>query len=167
MEHVSEEPIRTIEHLDSDTEYSYCDSYPDLEAALRYVQDRGYNKNIIAWGSSFSATLVIQLAVEHSKELSGVLSFSTAAGLPMEGCNPNKFVENLQIPALFLRPPREIHHLHIIEQIEALDRLGLKNYIAKNGVHGSSMLNSKRVKGNIEENWKAVLGFLKDATNSE
>lgn len=124
---------RTIEHLDSDTEYSYCDSYPDLEATLRYVQYRGYNKNIIAWGSSFSATLVIQLAVEHSKELSGVLSFSTAAGLPMEGCNPDQFIENLQIPALFLRPPREIHHLHIIEQIEALDRLSLKSILQGTG----------------------------------
>ena len=35
-----------------DTEYSYCDAYPDIEGALHYVKKRGFTGKIAAWGSS-------------------------------------------------------------------------------------------------------------------
>ncbi|NNE97500.1 MAG: hypothetical protein HKN25_00630, partial [Pyrinomonadaceae bacterium] len=43
-------------------EFSYCDAYQDLEAALDFAKKEGFTGKKIAWGSSFTAALVFQLA---------------------------------------------------------------------------------------------------------
>src|SRR5262245_18256323 len=53
----------------------YTDALPDLEAALKWARDKSPKSRIIAWGSSYSASLAIILASQH-KEVSGVLAFS-------------------------------------------------------------------------------------------
>ena len=68
---------RTVAALPDGVEYTYCDAYPDLEAALGYAQRQGFGR-IIAWGSSYSATLVLQLAANHGDVLDRVISFSPA-----------------------------------------------------------------------------------------
>lgn len=54
----------------------YLDAYADLEAALAYAHDRLHAKRIIAWGSSYSASLVLRLGAEHPEEVTAVVAFS-------------------------------------------------------------------------------------------
>ena len=63
-----------------DQDMSYCDAYPDLEAALRFASTSGFSGPRIVWGSSYSAALVIKLAAEHAEDIDAVLAFSPASG---------------------------------------------------------------------------------------
>jgi dienelactone hydrolase len=54
----------------------YLHAYADLEAALAYAHDELHAKRIIAWGSSYSASLVLRLGAEHPGEVTAVVAFS-------------------------------------------------------------------------------------------
>ncbi|MEN8106675.1 MAG: alpha/beta fold hydrolase [Pseudomonadota bacterium] len=54
----------------------YIDALPDINAALAYAR-RHYGKDgVIAWGSSYSAALVLKVAGDSSGLVDGVLAFS-------------------------------------------------------------------------------------------
>lgn len=55
---------------------SYLDAYSDLEAALAHARKALGAKRIVAWGSSYSASLVLRLAAEHPDEVTAVVAFS-------------------------------------------------------------------------------------------
>lgn len=54
----------------------YLHAYADLEAALTYARDKLHAKRVIAWGSSYSASLVLRLGAEHPNEVTAVVAFS-------------------------------------------------------------------------------------------
>ena len=54
----------------------YLDALPDLLAALKYARKHYSAKYLIAWGSSYSASLVIHLAGDDPNLVNGVLAFS-------------------------------------------------------------------------------------------
>ncbi len=155
---------RTVEALEG-AEYSYCDAYADLEAALRYVIAEGYRGVRIAWGSSYSATLALRLAAAHPEEIHGVLAFSPASGVVMEECRPDAYSAVLSVPALILRPASEMHDEDVQRQLAMFQEQGLATYIADPGVHGSSTLNPERVGASVERNWEVVLAFLETIAN--
>lgn len=142
--------------------YSYCEAYPDLEAALKYVIKEGYTGKRFAWGSSYSAALVVRLGVEHAAELAGVLAFSPASGDPMGACNPGPYISSLKLPALVLRPASEMQLERARDQLASFRQHGHRTYVSENGVHGSSMLNPAKVEGSVEPTWQVVLKFIKD-----
>lgn len=146
-----------------DEDYSYCDVYPDLEAALQYALDSGFTGKIAAWGSSYSAALVFQLADNYPDEIHAVLAFSPASGDPMAGCRPEKHSKNLSQPVLALRPSREAEIPSVIEQLQTFAEHGHQTYVTDPGTHGSSMLNPERVDGPTEATWHVVLDFLSRA----
>ena len=54
----------------------YIEALPDIKAALTYAR-RHYGKDgVIAWGSSYSAALVLKVAGDHPALVDGVLAFS-------------------------------------------------------------------------------------------
>jgi dienelactone hydrolase len=55
---------------------SYADALPDVIASLDYARKHYTNSKIIAWGSSYSAALVIKVAGDHPQLVDGVLAFS-------------------------------------------------------------------------------------------
>lgn len=148
---------RTVKARDGKTKY--CAAYPDMEAALTYAQSKSDEGKIFAWGSSYSAALVLKLATEHGADLAGVLSFSPAAGRAMGDCNANNFIAGVHIPALGIRPESEMGKGGQ-KQRELYTAQGLDYYVAKDGVHGSSMLDPSRAKGDAEPTWEVVLAFL-------
>lgn len=152
---------RTVDQLEA-SEYGYCDVYPDLEAALSYVKEQGYTGKRIAWGSSYSATLAIQLAAKNPDDIQGVLAFSPASGDPMEGCRPETYLENFSSPLLVLRPQGETEIESVQQQLEMFKDAGHQTYVAANGVHGSSMLNPERVEGEVDAHWQVVLRFIEE-----
>lgn len=152
---------RTVEKL-GDKKYGYCDAYPDLEATLEYARSNNFTGKKIAWGSSFSAALVFQLAAEKGKDLAGVLAFSPASGGPMADCKPELFVSKVKIPVLALRPGSEMERESAQMQFKMFKENNIQTYVSENGVHGSSMLNSERVEGSVDAHWKIVLTFIKE-----
>jgi alpha-beta hydrolase superfamily lysophospholipase len=155
---------RTVERL-AKKDLHYCDAYPDLEAALQYVIDRGFTGPRLVWGSSYSAALVIHLGVDHKDDIAGVLAFSPAAGAPMGSCDPTDAIQKIEVPVLALRPASEMKNERTRKQFETFKKLGHRTYVSENGVHGSSMLNPKRVEGSIEKTWNAVFDFIDTVVN--
>ena len=151
---------RTMAARDS-AESGYCDAYPDLVAALDWAIAEGLNGPRFAWGSSYSAALVLKLAAERGADLSGVLAFSPASGEPMRGCEPADFAQEIRIPVLALRPPDEAQNERVRAQLEAFGALGFGTYVAVHGTHGSSMLVAERADGDVEPTWMVVLEFLR------
>jgi len=150
---------RTMAALDN-TDYGYCDAYPDLEATLGYARSSGFDGPLAVWGSSYSAALVFQLGAKHADEVDAILGFSPAAGQPLAACALRPYLDSLSIPALALRPQREYEIDSVREQMEEFDRFGVQTYVADPGVHGSSMLSDERVKAPTEATWAVVLEFL-------
>jgi hypothetical protein len=153
---------RTVAGL-KDKEYHYCEAYPDLKATLQYAKERGFNGKRFAWGSSYSATLVLRLASEYSKDLSGVLAFSPAGGEPMRECQPVNYAPAVKVPVLVMRPASEMNREITRQQLQVFEKYKFQTYIAANGVHGSSMLHPERVVGTVEGHWKRVFAFLESA----
>lgn len=140
--------------------YSYCDAYNNLEAALNYITRSEFTGKTVVWGSSYSASLAIQLAANHPKDISGVLAFSPASGRPMANCLPDVYFDKLTSPLLILRPSSELQNEKAKAQFELATQNGHQTYVAENGVHGSSMLVEERVGTSVEENWSVVSQFL-------
>jgi len=155
---------RTVGALEG-AEYSYCDAYADLEAALGYVMTEGYSGVRIAWGSSYSATLAMRLAAEHPGEVHGVLAFSPASGAAMEECRPDAYSAVLRVPLLILQSASEMQEEDVQRQLAMFQEQGHATYMAYPGVHGSSMLNPERVGASVERNWEVVLAFLQAILN--
>ena len=66
---------------------SYVDAMPDIEAALKYARSHYADGKTVAWGSSYSAALVLKVAGDRPELVDGVLSFSpgeyfTGSGKP-------------------------------------------------------------------------------------
>jgi alpha-beta hydrolase superfamily lysophospholipase len=145
-----------------EAEYSYCDVMPDLEAALDYARERGFDGPTAAWGSSYSAALVFRLASARDDEIDAIVAFSPASGEPMAGCMPEDVSADVRQPVLALRPAREMQVPYVPGQMSLFEEQGHRTYVADPGVHGSSMLNEARVGASVDATWAVVLGFLRE-----
>lgn len=141
-------------------EYGYCEAYPDLEAALTWVDASDLADRVAVWGSSYSAALVIRLAADHPDQVDAVLAFSPASGGPMAECRAEEVLDRLQTPTLALRPASEMEVQSVAQQARVLAESGLQVFVSEGGVHGSSMLDPSRASGSVEPAWNAVLEFL-------
>ena len=150
---------RTLAELER-KDYSYCEVYPDLLAALKFARESGFNGRLAVWGSSYSAALVFQLGAENSDDVDAILGFSPASGTPMADCAPTPYLSQIKVPVLALRPQREFEIESVQKQMQQFKALGMQTYIADPGVHGSSMLNADRVGASTEAAWAVVLQFL-------
>lgn len=158
---------RTVEQF-SLNRFSYCDAYPDLEAAMNYLVDHKLlQSELIVWGSSYSGTLAIQLAAKNQDKISGVLAFSPASGGPMAPCKPDEYFEQLNIPLLVLRPSGEMEIESVQEQFSLVESSGHQTYVADPGVHGSSLLVESRVGEETNEHWDIVLNFINSVLDEE
>lgn len=57
-------------------ETKYLDAYQDIEAVVAHVKSNYAKGRIIIWGSSYSASLVMRYAGEHSDMIDAVVAFS-------------------------------------------------------------------------------------------
>ncbi|WP_299126230.1 alpha/beta fold hydrolase [uncultured Winogradskyella sp.] len=150
---------RTVAEI-SKNEFHYCDAYPDMVSALEYIINKGFTGKKILWGSSYSATLALQLADENKDVIDGVLAFSPASGDAMKDCQPIPYIESLKLPLLLMKPTSEMQSERSQDQIKRAKENGHETYIAENGVHGSSMLDDNRVEGSTDDAWHIVKTFL-------
>ena len=149
---------RTAAAFDQDP--GYCAAYPDLIAATEYVKASEHKGPIFVWGSSYSAGLVINLAAEYFEGIAGALAFSPASGGPMAACSPDQNIAKARMPIFALRPESEIDRPRVQYQLDLLTASGHQVYVAKRGVHGSSMLDRERNGYSTRATWSLVLDFL-------
>ncbi|MEO5938101.1 MAG: alpha/beta hydrolase [Sphingomonas sp.] len=138
----------------------YLGALPDLEAALAWGKAKGVP--IVLWGSSYSASLVFMLAnaADAKDSVKAVVAFS-----PGEYFDDKKMVEvaaaKVSVP-VFITSADTMEEVAeakaIVSATPATDR---QQYIPRTGVHGSSTLNATKNPGGADENWTAVLAFLK------
>ena len=138
----------------------YEDAYPDLVAALTWAEGEGYDR-ILAWGSSYSASLVFRLAAEH-ESVTAVLSFSPGEYFDEEGVVA-KWASQVKVPCFIGATPEEffnevepIKDARVASPANSLDMaFGLGD-----GVHGSSTLREDKAPKAYEKYWQWVRRFL-------
>lgn len=151
-------PNQTMQRL-GDVDISYCDVYPDLAASLEWVKSKKLGP-IIVWGSSYSATLGIQLAAKSGKDVTAALAFSPASGGPMAACKPDEFLDKISVPLLTFRPSIEMEYGSVIEQAKVFKAKGLPYIEIQDGVHGSRMLLETVTGVDMRDAWQQVLMFV-------
>ncbi|WP_119389070.1 alpha/beta hydrolase [Taklimakanibacter lacteus] len=134
----------------------FTDALPDLEAALNRAREKHPKSRIIAWGSSYSASLAIILASKH-KDVAGVLAFSPGEyfdGKP----SVRAAAKEVTVPVFITsRGDKEKVIARLI--LEALASKDKTQFIPDStGVHGSSAL--LQPQGKSDEYWKATEAFL-------
>lgn len=140
----------------------YVDALQDVEAALVYARSLVGNKvKIIAWGSSYSAALVLKVAGDRPELANAVLSFSPGEYFKKMG-KPADWIQQsakLYTRSVFITSARaeQKHWRPIFNAIKSKKKVA---FIPKaKGFHGSRALWARN-KGN-EAYWVAVSRFLK------
>ncbi len=138
----------------------YLGALPDLEAALAWGKAK--NMPIVLWGSSYSASLVFMLAnAANAKDgVKAILAFS-----PGEYFSDKKMIQTaaakVTVPVFVTSAntaEEEAAAKAIVSATPSTDR---QQYVPRTGIHGSSTLNATKNPGGADENWRAVLAFLK------
>ncbi len=149
---------RTVVNLGPDAAIGYCESYPDLVAALEASVGEG--ETAVVWGSSFSATLVFRLAAEHPDDVSGVIACSPAGGGPLADCLADEWLDDVKAPMLAFRPGKEMESDGSKQQRKTFEAAGVTFHVIEEGVHGSSMFVDRRTGQDMSAARGIVLGWL-------
>ena len=140
----------------------YIDTLPDIEASLRYAKSQYNDSKIIAWGSSYSAALVLQLAGSQPKLVDGVLSFAPGEYFAKQG--KSKFwikdsAIHINIPVFISSARNEKNSWTAIYEVIKSDQKS--SFLPKSkGNHGSRALWDQFE--DSDQYWKAVNEFLKN-----
>ncbi len=152
--------VNRTERSESAASSHYCVAQGDIEAVLPSLRSRGFSGPLFLWGSSYTAALAIRIAAAHP-ELAGVIAFSPASGEPMRGCEPEALARRVRVPVLVMRPAAEMREQWIAAQLDTLSAAGLETMVVARGAHGASVLDSSRTHAPVENQWSAVLDFMR------
>ncbi|MFC3301357.1 alpha/beta hydrolase [Parvularcula lutaonensis] len=153
---------RTAENLPDGVAAGFCDTLPDLIAAIDEAESNGFGEHgFILWGSSYTGALVFHAAADRPEVTRGVIAFSPASGGPMRSCLAMERAPEVKAPMLVIQPPSEIVRPTAAEQRRQLEALGASYVIPEDGVHGSSTLSDERTGKDMTGTRKLVLGWLK------
>lgn len=136
----------------------YPDAYPDLLAALNYVNANYKPEKLIIWGSSYSSSLALIMAAQHKERVDAVLAFSPGEYFKFEDKLVADFAAEIEQPVFITSAePEAVNWRDMAKQIPSSQAAF---FIPKDrGVHGSSALLEETV--NHQEYWDAVTAFLK------
>lgn len=145
---------------------TYASALPDMRGALRYArQMAGEEEPVIAWGSSYSASLVIYLAGYSPDLIDGFLAFSP--GEYFKG-RPNIMgaAERAKQPAFLTGSRKETEQWRAF--FTALpNRLDKAGFVPDGeGAHGASALILRR-SDSVTDYWRAVDRFLQSEFPSD
>jgi dienelactone hydrolase len=150
---------------------SYLDALPDLVAALKHARKTYAGGKLIAWGSSYSASLVLQLAASQPGLVDGVVAFSPGEYFASDrsGAWIAESATGLRdLPVFITSGPTEGYSWKRI--FEAIPSPGKASYLpqATGSLHGSSALRTNLGSSTYvipnplaEGYWAATEAFLK------
>jgi len=135
----------------------YEDALPDLKAALDYAKENFTNRQIILWGSSYSASLVFILGSEYQDEISAIVSFSPGEYFTYNDQKIEYYAGKVQCPVFITSAKNE--HKDWEAVYNAVQGVEKTYFLPESkGKHGSRALWEKN-EGH-EDYWKAVTEFL-------
>lgn len=147
---------------DGGRQANYLDAVPDILDALDWLEERVEGKVVLV-GSSFSASLALQLAGEHDERIDGVIAFSPGEYFASVGKGTTWIQESakaVSCPVLILSAKNEEAEWRAI--FEALGSQDKTGFLPQGpGEHGAKALWEESA-GNAEY-WTAVEAFLKRA----
>jgi len=139
---------------------SYIDALPDIIAALQYAHRHYPGSRVIAWGSSYSASLVLKVAGDHPELVDGVLAFSPGEYFSHLGKSKTwirESAQNIKVPVFITSARDEAGSWAAIYQ--AIPTPAKMQFIPRaQGNHGSRALWEKYA--DSAAYWDAVTGFL-------
>jgi dienelactone hydrolase len=139
----------------------YMDAYRDMQGALEWAKSKNYG-HIVAWGSSYSASLVLKLAVDN-KDVEAVLAFSP--GEYFGGTVVKDWNMRVAVPVLMAMTPDEANGDGLL-LYEASSHTPARTHgdmfvSFPDSVHGSSTLREDRNPKGWRKTWQQVTSFLK------
>lgn len=142
--------------IDKDLPVDYLDAEQDIVAAVNYASTM-YKKKVILWGSSYSSTLALYVAMEND-DVSAVISFSPGNYFSAERGDLTEMLSDFKKPMFVTSSQREIEDLNkLVANMEMTDKQ--TQFVPNSeGYHGSKALWEGQPDG--EEYWKAITAFL-------
>jgi alpha-beta hydrolase superfamily lysophospholipase len=143
---------------------TYIDAMQDIKASLIYARKHFAKGQLIAWGSSYSAALVIKIVGDENNLADKVISFSPGEYFTKFNKAPDwikQSAKKLRVPIFITSAKNEEKYWRPIYDVISSNK---SYYLPKNsnGHHGSRSLWG-RYSDNVGY-WKAVKGFLKSDT---
>ena len=139
----------------------YIDALPDILSALEFVNSNFPKNQIIAWGSSYSAALILHVAGEHNDLVDGVLAFAPGEYFAKQGKSKTWIKESasrIKVPVFITSARNEKANWSAI--YNAISSEDKTTFIPDSkGNHGSRALWEEF--DDHEAYWNAVTDFLK------
>jgi dienelactone hydrolase len=144
----------------------YIDALPDIIAALQYAHKQYPGSRVIAWGSSYSAALVLKVAGDHAELADAVLAFSPGEYFSQQGKSENwirESAQHIKVPVFITSAKDEAGSWAAIFQ--AIPSATKTRFIpATQGNHGAKALWGKYP--DSAAYWGAVTRFLDQLKSS-
>lgn len=147
------------------TRHAHPDAFPDLLAAAKYAREHYSTGPILAWGSSYSASLALKLAGDYPGGLSAVLAFSPGEYFEKFGKSSRWTAisaSKITVPVFITSAKNEGDMWRSIADAVKPDLRTEFLPTVEQGFHGSQTLFAS-TPGN-EEYWAAVMKFLEPWT---
>ena len=138
--------------------YDFMKAYPDIVATLKYGKEHFAEGQLIAWGSSYSATLVLKASIDNAGLLDGTLSFSPNASAKWAQPWLLDGAPKIDHPVFITSAKKEEANWQPIFQ-KLPPGVGTSYLPTTKGNHGSRALWEKF--DDHDGYWKAVTAFLK------
>jgi dienelactone hydrolase len=143
---------------------SYADALPDIIAALQYARKQYPNSKVIAWGSSYSASLALKVAGDYPPLVDAVIAFSPGEYFSHLGKSKTWIrdaAQKITVPTFITSSRNEAGDWRLIyDVINATKR---RSFVPESaGKHGSKALWEKY--DDSVAYWDAVTAFLNDFT---
>lgn len=139
---------------------SYLDALQDIEASLENARENFADGKIIAWGSSYSAALVLKVAGDKPDLVDGILSFAPGEYFKKLGKNSTWIQEsakNVNVPVFITSAKKEKSKWSaIFDSIQTNEKASF--IPTTRGNHGSRALWEKF--DDSQGYWDAVTAFL-------
>lgn len=158
--------INSIENLtakhakESNLQTRYIDALPDILSAIRFVESQFPKNKIIAWGSSYSAALVLYATGENPDLVDGALAFAPGEYFSKQGKSKTWIKESaakINVPVFITSAKNEKNNWSAI--FDAIPSKQKSAFIPETkGNHGSRALWEQFDDSN--EYWDAVNQFL-------
>jgi dienelactone hydrolase len=132
------------------------ESETDMAAALRWLRANGFSGPLVVWGSSFSATLVFQVAADEPDLVTALVSYSPGE---YDGRNPGRvrgWARRVTQPAYVSCGAKRDEQDLARPIYEAVPHAQKTLYVPTKGGHGASIVLDD------PPNWDSVKRFLTD-----
>ena len=135
----------------------FTGALPDMEAALAYAEGLEPGRPVLVIGSSYSASLAFVLAARHP-EVAGVAAFSP--GEYFSTLSVRAAAAKLASPLFVTSAPDGAEVAAARALLDASPARLKRQFIPRNGVHGTSTLRPDEDPRGAEANWAALEAFL-------